>query len=253
MDDYSRVDYRRMIAWPQRIEREWPLLREKLERGPSRRILELGSGTGEHARFLVEQGYQVVGVDASETMILKSTETELPEGLELIQGDMRQLEELVEGEFGAAICLGNSLPHLRGSEDLVTLASALRARLLPGSPFLLQILNYERIFRSGQRHLPLNFRKDEEGNEVVFLRIMSPREDGSLLFFPTTLRLDPDAGEPVSVAGTKRVELRGWRSWEIVEAFTHAGFGHFELYGGFDKSPYDPQQSQDLVLICWRG
>jgi len=34
-DPYSRVDYRRMVAWPERIRREAPFLREFLKRAPT--------------------------------------------------------------------------------------------------------------------------------------------------------------------------------------------------------------------------
>ncbi|HSN85517.1 MAG TPA: class I SAM-dependent methyltransferase, partial [Thermoanaerobaculia bacterium] len=76
-DPYSRVDYRRMIAWPQRIEREWPFLERILATGPSRRVLDLGCGTGEHSRRMAAAGLAVVGVDASESMIEKAREEPL--------------------------------------------------------------------------------------------------------------------------------------------------------------------------------
>ena len=43
-DPYARVEYRRLIAWPARIEREWPMLSRVLASGPSRRVLDLEKG-----------------------------------------------------------------------------------------------------------------------------------------------------------------------------------------------------------------
>ncbi|MBK9967495.1 MAG: hypothetical protein IPP07_22530 [Holophagales bacterium] len=48
-DPYARLSYRRLIAWPARIQREAPFLREVLAGAPSKRLLDLGCGTGEHA------------------------------------------------------------------------------------------------------------------------------------------------------------------------------------------------------------
>lgn len=76
-DPYSRFEYRRLIAWPERIRREWPFLERLLATAPSRRLLDLGSGTGEHARFLASHGFSVVGIDASESMIETSHEEPL--------------------------------------------------------------------------------------------------------------------------------------------------------------------------------
>ena len=39
IDPYSRVEYRRLIAWPKRIQREWSLLERVLSSGPSRRVV----------------------------------------------------------------------------------------------------------------------------------------------------------------------------------------------------------------------
>jgi len=49
-DPYSRLNYRRLIAWPERIEREWPFFEKLLHKAPSNRLLDLGCGSGEHAQ-----------------------------------------------------------------------------------------------------------------------------------------------------------------------------------------------------------
>ena len=49
-DQYAKFDYGRLINWDDRLKREWPFFDELLGGAPSRRILDLGSGTGEHAR-----------------------------------------------------------------------------------------------------------------------------------------------------------------------------------------------------------
>ena len=248
-DPYSRLQYRRLIAWPQRIEREWPLLREILTSGSSKRLLDLGCGTGEHARFLADHGFGVVGVDASESMIEQAMADPLPRNLHFVHGDVSRLEQLIEGRFGGAICLGNTLPHLRTDEALGSFFRGLRRRLLAGAPFVLQLLNYERIFARQERHLPLNFRPHEDG-ESVFLRLMELSDYGRVLFFPTTLKLQPEADPPVTVAASKRVELRGWRLAELANALGEAGFSERQLFGAFDRSPFEPRNSRDLIVVA---
>ncbi len=257
-DPYSRLEYRRLIAWPGRIRREWPLLEEVLTSGPSRRLLDLGCGTGEHARFLVEQGFEVVGVDASPSMIEKALEEPVapegrlatrPPGLRFVHGDVAELESLTEGRFGGAICLGNTLPHVKTAGALESFLRGLRRRLAPGASCILQLLNYERIVTRKERHLPLNFRPHEDG-ESVFLRLMEVQEDGRVLFFPTTLHFRPGADPPVSVVASKRVELRGWRLAELETAFDDAGFSERCLYGSFEREPFEPLESRDLILVA---
>ena len=248
-DPYSRVDYRRLVRWPERIEREWPFLRRVI--GMHGRILDLGCGTGEHSRFLAAQGFEVVGVDASPAMIAKATDTPVPDNLRFIEADISEVGTVVEGEFDGAICLGNTLPHLRDRRTLQRFTAGLRARLREGAALVLQVLNYDRIFELQQRFLPLNFREGEEpGEEIVFLRLMTLAADGGLTFTPSTLRLRPDADPPVEVVASKSVRLRGWRRLELEDAFENAGFTHRDLFGTLGEVPYLLLESPDLVIVA---
>lgn len=249
-DLYSRVDYRRLVAWPERIEREWPFLRTVL--GEKGRLLDLGCGTGEHSRFLASKGFDVVGIDASPSMLEKATDTPRPDNLRFLEGDIAEVERLAEGEFDAAICLGNTLPHL-DARAMERLLGGLRLRLRAGAPFLLQILNYEKILEQRQRFLPLNFRQGEEpGEEIVFLRLMTPHPDGTLVFTPTTLRYRPHADPPLEVVAARNVPLRAWRRAELEALLDAAGFGERTLYGTVGEVPYSATASSDLVIVAVR-
>jgi SAM-dependent methyltransferase len=247
-DPYSRVDYRRLVAWPQRIEREWPFLQRAL--GQSGRVLDLGSGTGEHSRFLASKGFEVVGIDSSPAMLSKATDSPLPPNLMFVEGDLTEVERLTSGTFDGAICLGNTLPHLRDRAALTRFATGLRRRLRPGAAFLLQVLNYDKVLDAGQRSLPLNFRKDEGEGEIVFLRLMTPRPDGSIVFTPTTLRYRPEGDPPVEVVATRNVELKGWRRLELEDVLEAAGFTHREVFGTVGDVPFDATQSPDTVILA---
>lgn len=251
-DQYSRIDYRRLIAWPERMKREGPFFESIFADASPRRILDLGCGTGEHTRLLASGGFEVVGVDASPSMLEKARGAAPIEGATFVEGDICNLAASVGGTFGGAICLGNVLPHLTEASALAAFFGGLAERLAPGAPFVLQILNYDRIIDTGERHLPLNFREGDDG-EIVFLRLMSPRADGTVLFFPTTLELHPDDEEnPVRLNHARRVVLRGWRSAEIETACRDAGFGAVELLGSYARETYDRATSRDLVVVARR-
>lgn len=255
-DPYSRLDYRRVIAWPRRERREGPLLNEILADAPARRVLDLGCGTGEHARLLAERGFEVVGLDRSQAMISKARDAGEPEGVRFVVADLRKLGDLaVLGSFGGALCLGNTLPHLNDPGDLDRWTAGLARLLLPGAPLLLQILNYDRIFERGERHLPLNFRPAPAGEEgeLVFLRLMTPRSDGTVVFNPSTLRYRPEGDPPVEIDHARSVILRGWRRGEIEPSLAAAGFQVSDVWGSVEKDPFEPRESRDLVLLARRG
>jgi SAM-dependent methyltransferase len=255
-DRYSRVHYRHMIAWPERMRREGPLLEKTLGAGPSKRVLDLGSGPGDHARFLASRGFEVVGVDSSESMIEMAMSESLPRGVRFVLGDFTKLGAIVEGTFGGAICLGNVLPHLTEEADLQGLASGLAETLEPGGRVLFQLLNYRRISLRGERALPVNVRPDpeEEDRELVHVRVMTiPDAEGRVQFYPTTLRLRPEAEEPMELIASKRVDLRAWTRDDMRRIFGEHELGEDEALGSFDGSPFDEENSRDLIWIGVRG
>ena len=225
------------------------MLSGSLNQGPSRRVLDLGCGTGEHSRFLADQGFDVVGVDLSPSMISTAGQRPLPDNLEFVEGHLAEIENLVEGDFGGAICLGNTLPHIRQADELQRMLDGLRRRLLPGAPLLIQLLNYERIFERQERYLPLNFRSDGE-EEIVFLRLMELQEDGQVLFFPSTLRWRPGNDPPLEVKASKQVKLRGWRARDLEQPLVDSGFSEVRQFGDFSRGEFIPLDSRDLILLA---
>jgi SAM-dependent methyltransferase len=249
-DAYSRLSYRGLIAWPERLRREEALLRRVLEAAPSRRVLDLGCGSGEHARFLADLGFEPTGLDASAAQVAAAREAD-PTG-RYLQGNLTELADLQAPAFGGALCVGNTLPHLTESEDLRRCFTGLRERLLPGGVFLLQILNYDRILERGERTFPVLVRPGEGGAETVFLRLMTPQEDGRVLFLPATLRWRPGALPPLELMAAEEVPLRGWRCAEVEALLADCGFSILETLGGMASEPWSPTSS-DLVIVAQRG
>ena len=246
---YAHIDYRKMIAWPKRLEREWTFLSAPLGSLPSNRLLDLGCGSGEHARYLAEKGFEVVGVDVSDTMLERAREDGVPAGVQFLLGDLIHVESVVTGKFGGAVCLGNTLAHIMDQETLTQLFKGVRAVLLPGAPLVIQVLNYERLVHSGQRCLPLTFIQDEEG-EAIFLRVMTHHEDGSVTFTPSLLRYRKDGDPALEVISSHNVPLRGWKRAEMEAALNAAGFTARELFGTMGHVPYEDHDSTDLVVIA---
>jgi len=256
-DPHGRLNYRRLIAWPARIEREWPFLEGIVVGAPARTVVDLGCGTGEHVRHLASQGFRAVGVDRSEVQIEEARDYEGEFGglgPEFLLGEASALAGLTDELFGAALCLGNVLPHLEDDAVAAALA-ALADRLLPGGRFLLQIINYERVFARGIRALPINLRDDPESpeREIAFVRLMTPEGDRHIRFYPTTLALCPGEEPPVEVSATRELRLRAWRQAEVARALERAGFRVEATYGDMTGGPFVAEDSSDLVVVAQCG
>ncbi len=251
-DPYSRLHYRRLIAWPERIRRESEFLERIAARGPDRSVVDLGCGPGEHARHFAARGYRVLGIDSSEAQIAAAREGLQPEGLRFELGDMTTLGATVHEHFGSAICLGNTLVHLHESGDLRAACRSVHAVLLPGGSWLTQILNYERIFARRERSLPTNV-LESEGETLVFVRVLQLLDGGRVRFFPVTMRLRPDADPPMEIVSSRSVEHRGWVRAEIEPALREAGFATVEWYGDMRGGPFDVASSSDLIFVATRA
>lgn len=248
MDRFASIDYGALVDWPSRLAREWPFLERALSNGPSRRLLDLGCGPGEHSRFLAARGFDVVGVDSSPAM-LQRAEAAGAAGVHFVLADLVDLDKAVDGRFGGAICLGNTLPSLRTRDAVERLLRALRGLLLPGATLAVQLLNYEKILATGQRHLPLTLRPSGDGM-LVFVRLMDPQPGGDLIFAPTVLRYRPAGNPPVVLEASERVDVHGWTRPELDELLEQGGFHDRNYYGSVTFDPYAPATSSDLVVLA---
>jgi SAM-dependent methyltransferase len=259
-DIFARSDYRRMVAWPERIRREAPFLEWAFADAPAKRLLDLGCGTGEHSRHFAERGWTAVGIDLSEAMVGNAGDLAGPTpaggSARFEVRDIADAGGLPEAPFGAALCVGNTLAFSFDRAELDRVATGAATALLPGAPLLLQMLNYERLERAGIRHLPLNFRDlppDEGNGEIVFLRAFRPHPDGLWDFWPISLTIEPDAEEPVKVRAARRARHRAWRAADLEAALGRAGFRDIRTFGGIAEVPFDPESSPDLVIRAIRA
>jgi hypothetical protein len=148
--------------------------------------------------------------------------------------------------------VGNTLPHLCEEADVSAFLGGLARCLLPGAPFLLQLLNYDRILDRGERTFPAVLRPGEvEGENTVFLRLMTHHGAGRLTFTPATLRYRPGTADPLELLAAHDVPLRGWRRAEVDALLIGNGFRVREVHGTMTGEAWSPASS-DLVMVAER-
>lgn len=242
-----------LVDWPRRLAAERALLERIVAEAPSRRVIDLGCGVGHHARLLAGLGCEVVGIDASEEAILRAQDEVVPEEIaervQYILTDMGAVERSVHGHYGVAICLGNTLPQLLSPESVSRMLIGLKRRLLPGAPLLLHGLNYDRIFASGERALPLRFIPQEEG-EIVLVRLVQPRPDGIVVHTTSVLRHQPREHPVMQLLDTRANQWRGWRLPELETMLDVARLPIRETWGDMRGGPFEPETSHELVILA---
>lgn len=107
------------------VLRERELFNHYVSNGFGHRALDIGCGTGFHTKWLVEKGYETLGIDTSPSMIavalaksrnwLKHPEFMLCDGQDL---------KAVNDNFHVITCLGSTLNHIKDWNALISTVSA---------------------------------------------------------------------------------------------------------------------------------
>jgi glycine/sarcosine N-methyltransferase len=250
-DSFS-VNYDRFVNWEERLRYELPFIEEQLAGVGARRLLDAACGTGMHAIALAQQGYRVIGADASAGMIQRARANAA--GLECdVSFKVAGLGELapqVADSLDAVLCLGNSLPHLLTTDALNAALNDFHRLLRRGGLLIIQNRNFDRVIQddNGRWMEPQTYRED--GREWLFVRFYDIRQDGTLSFNLVTLSRCEPGGWEQQVDSTL---LRPWLRSELESLVALAGFHDAEFYGDMSGTSFDPQSSGNLVITAKRG
>lgn len=127
------------------------------ETHPTRHLLDVACGTGRHAREFARLGYEVVGVDHSESMLEQARSESIKRGanVEFIQRDMRNLEFIEQ--FDAVTCLFDSIGYVRTNDNLQQVFTSLNRALRAHGLLILEFWHAGAMIRDYSPHRVRNF------------------------------------------------------------------------------------------------
>jgi SAM-dependent methyltransferase len=230
------LDFWRGAVTPEQTRAEVEFLRGALGASAGARFLDVPCGDGRHALGLVEQGFRMTGVDASEEQIAAARRASDERGLAVDwrRSDMRDLPWTEE--FDGAYCLGNSFGYADPDGTRAFLAAVSRA-LRPGACFVFDTgLAAESILTH------LHEREWTQVDDILFLE--ENRYHVGEGCIETTYTFVRDG----------QVDRRtGWQ-WvftarEIGSLVQGAGLRVRDLYGSIVRAPY-AVGSPVLIVVC---
>lgn len=243
MGGFSAAEYYEAFADAEgRLAREGPLLEECLHRAPGLRVVDIACGTGLHARFFAGLGAHVTALDVSPEMVAYAREHRPHPAIKYRAADMRTLRG---GPWDLALCLGNSLSLLGSFEEVAATFRAVFAALEPGGLFLLQVLDYASQAAQQPRHR-VERRTVGDAN-VVAVKSLVPHEDCTLLSLTYHL-----LRQGRHDALTETALLLHVTRERITRAAEDTGFAVDSVWGGFDRSTFHEDASQDVVCLLAR-
>jgi SAM-dependent methyltransferase len=199
---------------------------------------------------LAEWGYHVIGADASPVMIELARAKSPP--TEDVAFHVAGLGGLAPrfAPVDAVLCLGNSLPHLLTEAALLGALADLSACLRPGGVLILHNLNYDRRWNVRPRWFAVNSGRYQERQVLVwrfadYLDTPEPHIDFHIVLF----RQGEDGEWSVEVNSTpQRPLFQG----ELARLLPAAGLTDIRYYGDLTGTPFDPEESPDLVVVARR-
>ncbi len=233
--------YDALIDWPKRLANEAPLYRALFERHGVRRVLDAACGTGQHAAMFHSWGLHVEGADVSPAMI-ERCRRQFGE-TDRLRWVVRSFAEPVGCAFDAFVCVGNSLAL---APDLPTVRLAIRemtAPLRPGGVGVVHVLNLWRLPEG-----PMIWQKFRritlDGVEHTLLKgVHRVGTRGIVEFVDLTV-----AGDALA-ARHESVPFLGLDAHELSQAASAAGAVAVQIYGDYQRTPYERERSVDLLLI----
>ncbi|HOY50171.1 MAG: class I SAM-dependent methyltransferase [Prolixibacteraceae bacterium] len=206
-------------------------------------ILDVGCGTGELAAGLAEQGALVTGIDLNDALLNQARTNRSHERILYRKANMLHIARLFgRNKFDLVVCLGNTLVHLLNPMQMRDFFSSVRAVLKPGGRLILQMLDYDYIFREKITSLPLIDRE-----EVTFERMYEFLPGSREIAFLTRLTVK-STGEVIE----NKTDLLGIGREDLVQLMDIAGLQEIELFGDFDKRPYTGDHLP-LVVFSRKG
>jgi 2-polyprenyl-3-methyl-5-hydroxy-6-metoxy-1,4-benzoquinol methylase len=104
------------------------------------RALDLGAGLGLQTIPLVDLGYDVTALDSSEALLAELSR-DCPRARS-VQADLTAAADLALGSYQVIVCMGDTLTHLRSTEEVLQVLGSASARLAPGGLLILTFRDY---------------------------------------------------------------------------------------------------------------
>ncbi len=111
------------------------LIRARL--GSASSLLDLGCGSGRHARGFVQRGYQITGVDQSEQMLQAARDNLNGSDVSFHQGDVRSVR--LQKRFDVVVSLFHVMCYVTTNDDLKAGFRTVADHLNPGGLFIFDL------------------------------------------------------------------------------------------------------------------
>ncbi|MFH1107536.1 MAG: class I SAM-dependent methyltransferase [Candidatus Micrarchaeota archaeon] len=225
-----------LIDWDRRKHGEGDFFLRLFRQRGCRRILDAACGTGFNSVRLLSEGFEVVSLDGSESMLKKAEANARDAGvaLQAVRADWRDMARIFPPDsFDAIEFLGNSFTHLFDHRDRRHVMGGLFGLLKKGGVLAIDHRNYDQILDVGY----------SSKHKFVYC---------GRTFNVTPVKRS-EGHVRMAYFGTKGrwfTDLYPIRKKEMLELMQEAGFSHVASYGDYQKryGKYDADYIQHVAV-----
>ena len=216
-------------------------------------VLELGCGTGRVTIPIARAGVDVVGLDSSEAMLdvarHKAGDTATGGGtLTLVPGDMRDFT--LKTRFGLVIIPFRGFLSLLTVEDQTAALLNIKRHLAPGGELIFNIFvpDLEMLVQEGDVAYHFRDVTDPDTGARYVLWHQSSYDNHSQVMSARIIAEELDRQGTMVKRFYRDFQLRYVHRWEMFFHLKSLGYEVVDLYGGFDRSPFD-ETSTEMVWV----
>ena len=217
-------------------------------------VLELGCGTARVALPMAEAGLDVVGLDSSSAMLgaaRRKMQRLAGRGgsLSLVQGDMRQFS--LYQRFNLVIIPFRGFLSLLAVEDQMRTLDKVKRHLAPGGKLIFNIFVPDLNMLVQEGDVPYHFRDvtDPDSGARLVLWHQSSYDNHNQIINARQIVEELDEEGVVGRRLYRDFQLRYVHRWEAHHLLRLCGYEVLDLFGDFDRSPFD-ETSTEMVWVA---
>lgn len=260
--EFMAENYDLMVDWDKRTEYEFPTLFRIFKNNKVKKIMDLGSWTGEYAIRLAREGIEVIGVDHNELMVAlaKDKRSKLPDNIKKrVDFELSDFLDLTRkfksGSFDGVVSLGTSLAYLPQKPEHVL--KDLHKIIKKDGVIVLQLLNMERVIEEKGRFLNFKIKKTDS-KEELFIEYFDKKNENTLMH--NIVNFTRDGGRWI-FGGINSIEVHYIKNDEVATLLQKAGFKDISITGNKGEykgqfgqmslvKPFYPQTSEWMTVVA---